>query len=445
MEDEEGLRAALSEFNPDIVVTDHSLPRLDGHRALQIVGQLSPSTPLIVLTGSLGEESAVPYMTEGADDHVLKTSMARLPLTVERALETSRARQQRQEAESSPRRRTHELTTLNQMGSALAETLDLTEIYRIAMHYVRQLVDAPVRGISLYDAETGTLHAEFMASDSVELDATQFPPLPIQGQPLRGRTKAIIAGQPEVIGDLSDAVKTSGTALNIGAPGDDRWTRSSAYVPILAQGRVLGLLEVQSYVDNAYGPDQADLLRPVAHQIGLAIQNARLFREVNDRAERLEQSLASLTAAQEALRASEEMYRLIAENMADVIAIVDMNLRYTYVSPSVQRLRGFTVEEAMGQTLERTLTAESLQAIRQAFAEEMELKSAQGVGPHRTRTLEVQEYRKDGSTVWVEITREEGSPPKRPTSASTSNMCALTLRSKRATMSCWPCRIPARA
>jgi len=108
--------------------------------------------------------------------------------------------------------------------------------------------------------------------------------------------------------------------------------------------------------------------------------------------------------AEEALRESEEKYRFIAENTVDVISIVDMNLRFTYVSPSVSRTRGFTAEEAVKHTLDQVLTPESMQYALAVFAEEMVLEATGTANPDRIRILELEEYKKNGSLVWVEVT-----------------------------------------
>jgi PAS domain S-box-containing protein len=107
--------------------------------------------------------------------------------------------------------------------------------------------------------------------------------------------------------------------------------------------------------------------------------------------------------AEEALRENEKKYRIIAENTADQIAILDMNLHFTYVSPNIMRLRGLTVDEAMAQTLEQVLTPESMRLGLSVFEEEMQLEISGEADPDRTRILEVEEYKKDGSTVWVEV------------------------------------------
>jgi PAS domain S-box-containing protein len=108
--------------------------------------------------------------------------------------------------------------------------------------------------------------------------------------------------------------------------------------------------------------------------------------------------------AEKALKESEEKYRLIAENMTDVISIVDMNMRFTFVSPSIMRLRGFTVEEVIAQPLEQVMTPESLLFSYRTYEEEMRLESSGTADPNRYRIIELEEYKKDMSTVWVEVT-----------------------------------------
>ena len=106
---------------------------------------------------------------------------------------------------------------------------------------------------------------------------------------------------------------------------------------------------------------------------------------------------------EEMLRESEAKYRLLAENARDNIWTMDMNLRFTYMSPSVLQVRGYTVEEVMAQSLEEVFTPSSLEIAVKAFEEELALESMGPKGLSRMRTLELEHICKDGSTVWVEI------------------------------------------
>jgi len=106
--------------------------------------------------------------------------------------------------------------------------------------------------------------------------------------------------------------------------------------------------------------------------------------------------------AEEKLRQSEKRYRLIAENTRDVIITTDMNLRLTYVSPSIKYLTTRTAEEVMAMSLEELLTPASLEVATKAFVEELEIATRQPRDPTRSRILELEVMRQDGSTVWTE-------------------------------------------
>jgi len=106
--------------------------------------------------------------------------------------------------------------------------------------------------------------------------------------------------------------------------------------------------------------------------------------------------------AEQALRESEEKYRFLAENMGDIVWTVDLTLETTYVSPSIERLLGFTPEERMRQSLEEMMPPESLREVLDTLQRELLNETAGDNPPDRTLTVEVQYYHKDGSIVWME-------------------------------------------
>lgn len=104
----------------------------------------------------------------------------------------------------------------------------------------------------------------------------------------------------------------------------------------------------------------------------------------------------------EIIKISEKRYKALTENLADVVWTMDMNLRYTYVNQAVMRVRGYTVQEAMTQSIDDLLTPQSVETARKVLAEELSAENRDSA-PYRTRVLNLVEKRKDGTTVPVEI------------------------------------------
>lgn len=91
--------AALTDFQPQVILCDHNIPGFGGAEALALAHRALPDVPFILVTGSLDEETAVTYLKSGAADYILKDRVVRLGPAVLEALERARQRQALQQHE----------------------------------------------------------------------------------------------------------------------------------------------------------------------------------------------------------------------------------------------------------------------------------------------------------------------------------------------------------
>ena len=95
VETKEGLSRALAEFRPDVILADYTLPGFDALGVLDVARRFAPATPVLVVTGTITEETAVSCLRAGAADYLLKDRLGRLPSAVTAALVSRRTEQER--------------------------------------------------------------------------------------------------------------------------------------------------------------------------------------------------------------------------------------------------------------------------------------------------------------------------------------------------------------
>ena len=99
MESRSDFAQAIKDFHPEIILADYKLPNFNGALALTMAQERCPDVPVIMISGAVGEETAVELLKNGATDFILKGSLGRLVPAVQRALREVESRNARHRAE----------------------------------------------------------------------------------------------------------------------------------------------------------------------------------------------------------------------------------------------------------------------------------------------------------------------------------------------------------
>lgn len=168
----------------------------------------------------------------------------------------------------------------------------------------------------------------------------------------------------------------------------------------LPEDREAVLKSVETIMNVGHSTLEAPLLAKDGHLVYFTLNGVRF--------ESLEQSyflgigtdITERRRIEEALRVSEERHRLLADNATDVIWTMDLEGRFTYISPSVEKLRGYTSAEVMQQTLEEVVMPSSLPLALDGLNQSV--AAVQAGLPIPEFRGELEQPCKDGSSVWTE-------------------------------------------
>jgi len=211
--------------------------------------------------------------------------------------------------------RTRELAAVNAIAAVVSRSLNLDQLLADALEKTLQLMNCEAGGIYLLDPNAGVLtiaaHQGLSAWLVEEIDRLEV------GEGFSGRVVA--SGEPLVVPDVSEDVRL--TRMVVAQEG----FRSFAIVPIGARGRITGTLFMSTRHLREFSRREVQLLASIGDQIGVAVQNARLFAGEQRRAEQFRvlsevgRRTTSILSTDELLH---EMVALIREGFGyDVVEI----------------------------------------------------------------------------------------------------------------------------
>lgn len=172
-------------------------------------------------------------------------------------------------------KRNRELDSIRQIGSALASsTFDITQVLNYTMEMIRLLMNV----------ENGTL---FLVNENMLEFAVAFNNDKKQRKPMELKLGQGIPGYVAARGEAMMVNKDHDTSLFMPEQDTSQATvvRSALCVPMISQGKVIGVIEVLNKTNGDFVPDDQDLLKSIASSVSIAIENANLYKETVTRAE----------------------------------------------------------------------------------------------------------------------------------------------------------------
>jgi len=269
VESEPAFRRALAEFAPDIILSDFSLPQFDGLSALEVAQEMSPDTPFIFVSGTMGEERAVTALRRGAVDYLLKGKLARLPSAISRALDDARVRRERKAEQARIARLDRVLRMLSGINALMVRARDrkelLNETCRLAVvsgGYANALVFLETPGAAGMQALAGA-GADNELTDTLRDAILQESEL---GMTLLDRVAG--TGLEFVCNDTSKLQSVTELTAVLQKGG----LLSLVALPLLLDSAPIGALVLTAHGADTISTEELQMLREVSGNLSFALQ-----------------------------------------------------------------------------------------------------------------------------------------------------------------------------
>jgi GAF domain-containing protein/anti-sigma regulatory factor (Ser/Thr protein kinase) len=278
--------------------------------------------PILFGEKVLGVVSIQSYKKNAYDDNnirLLSTLSTNMGITIQNARLFEETKRLLEES----KQQTIELGIINSVGDGLAKQLDFQSIVDLVGDKIREVFNAKVVSVSTYDSVSETIHHRYVVEkdkrfyfeNSIEIDSD--------------RKEIIETKRPLIFGSSQQIIEHSGEAVL-----DGEMPESFMGVPIIHNQKVTGVITVQDLdTQNLYSEKDARLLLTLASNMGVALENARLFEETKRLLNETQQrnvELSILNAIQEGLVMEMDfnsIINLVGDKFREALGFLDLGIR----------------------------------------------------------------------------------------------------------------------
>ena len=348
----------LSEYRPDIVVSDYSIPGFGGMRVLEIAKERVPDLPFVFVSGAMGEDKAVELLRHGATDYVLKSNLSRLALALTRAIEEAEAKRARRKAELRVLGVANLYAALSEANAALARAQARDQLFQDMCRIAVTRGGFHFAWVGLSDQASDILRpAATYGNAGGFLDGLDIP---IDARKPGGRQPAASAAREGRAYVCHDTLQDKRLAV-----WHERMRkcsiRSAASVPLLLEGKPIGSFSLYASEIYHFHEERMQLLNGLAGNIGFALdrfeqenRRRRAEAEILETRQQLQALSTRLLEVQEQER--RDISRALHDEIGQSLTLVKIKLQMALRRGGNDR--GLTEEcvEITSQTLEQVRT-----------------------------------------------------------------------------------------